>query len=447
MADEKRKVYGGVGSKKMDRVIRNPFLGHEKAGVDENVKEGWVPGEDDGKSGLFEAVDEVYKAILAGAELDSMGKGVYGGVAGVVEALRRYADRLGASQSACQVRAEALLDQSATKIVQGKSRHRHKISYWCGQCGILVMQAKVKAGGGDWDGVRDISRCVRALYPEVDREGVCDELLYGRAGYLSGLMQLYRVVDQVEGATLDEERRALEEEREALVEVIVRVRADLFTIGRAFAQTLDGKVPAPLPPIFYTWHGSLYLGAAHGITGILYIMILSHGIKRMLAQERQIVHDSLAYFASLQLESGNYPTQLSSSSRDRLVQWCHGAPAFALLYTLAYEQFSWPEYLVTAESAAEHVWRFGLLRKGVGLCHGIGGNGYVFLKLFQVTRNVRHWHRARLFAEAERKYREKYSLWTQADEPYSLANGIAGYLAFLLDLCEPEKSSFPGLDL
>jgi hypothetical protein len=38
-------------------------------------------------------------------------------------------------------------------------------------------------------------------------------------------------------------------------------------------------------------------------------------------------------------------------------------------------------YLAAASRAADTLWERGLLRKGVGLCHGIAGNGYAFLSL------------------------------------------------------------------
>lgn len=41
--------------------------------------------------------------------------------------------------------------------------------------------------------------------------------------------------------------------------------------------------------------------------------------------------------------------------------------------------------VAAAKRAGECVWRLGLLKKGLGLCHGMGGNGYVFLRLYQVT--------------------------------------------------------------
>lgn len=62
--------------------------------------------------------------------------------------------------------------------------------------------------------------------------------------------------------------------------------------------------------------------------------------------------------------------------RDRLVQWCHGAPGPLLLFARAYETWNDPRYLAWAEDAADVVWARGFLRKGNGLCHGVAGNAY-----------------------------------------------------------------------
>lgn len=40
-----------------------------------------------------------------------------------------------------------------------------------------------------------------------------------------------------------------------------------------------------------------------------------------------------------------------------------------------------PSYLAAAQRAGEVTWRYGLLRKGPGLCHGLAGNGYCLLAL------------------------------------------------------------------
>ncbi|KAJ3330810.1 hypothetical protein HDU76_004778, partial [Blyttiomyces sp. JEL0837] len=50
-----------------------------------------------------------------------------------------------------------------------------------------------------------------------------------------------------------------------------------------------------------------------------------------------------------------------------------------------------------AKSAAEVVWQRGLLRKGVGLCHGISGNAFAFLALYKHTKNPIDYDRAYKF--------------------------------------------------
>ena len=44
------------------------------------------------------------------------------------------------------------------------------------------------------------------------------------------------------------------------------------------------------------------------------------------------------------------------------------------------------------------VWKYGLLKKGPGICHGIAGNGYGFLCLYRVTGHPLWLGRAYHFA-------------------------------------------------
>lgn len=43
------------------------------------------------------------------------------------------------------------------------------------------------------------------------------------------------------------------------------------------------------------------------------------------------------------------------------------------------------KYLIAAEQYSEVVWKRGLLTKGYGLCHGVSGNTYTFISLYQLT--------------------------------------------------------------
>lgn len=42
----------------------------------------------------------------------------------------------------------------------------------------------------------------------------------------------------------------------------------MLTVGKRFAAA--GRFPCPL---MYEWHDSLYLGAAHGVAGIMYMLL------------------------------------------------------------------------------------------------------------------------------------------------------------------------------
>lgn len=96
-------------------------------------------------------------------------------------------------------------------------------------------------------------------------------------------------------------------------------------------------------------------------------------------------------------------------------------------------------------SLREAIWAAGPLTKGSTLCHGIGGNGYAFLKLYARTGDVRWLARARAFAmhaitqtetAAERYDQMRYSMWT----------GDLGVAIYLWN-CMHASAVFPTLDV
>ena len=138
----------------------------------------------------------------------------------------------------------------------------------------------------------------------------------------------------------------------------------------------------------------------------------------------------------------NWRAQLASPrGGPKLVQYCHGAPGFVIC--LADSPDAQLDALLAA--AGETTWQAGPLRKGANLCHGTGGNGYAFLKLFRRTGDALWLERARAFAmhgiaqveQAERQYGQwRHSLWT----------GDPGFAIYLLD-CVEGKDRFPTLDV
>ncbi len=123
------------------------------------------------------------------------------------------------------------------------------------------------------------------------------------------------------------------------------------------------------------------------------------------------------------------------------MQFCHGAPGFVICLG----EFPGAELDDLRLAAGRAVWAAGPLTKGSNLCHGTGGNGYAFLKLYQRMRDPLWLGRARAFAmhgiaqteeDVARHGQMRYSLWT----------GDPGFAIYLWD-CVRGKATFPTLDV
>jgi hypothetical protein len=124
-----------------------------------------------------------------------------------------------------------------------------------------------------------------------------------------------------------------------------------------------------------------------------------------------------------------------------LMQFCHGAPGFVIC--LADLPTTALDPLLSA--AGQTIWAAGPLTKGANLCHGTGGNGYAFLKLYRRSGDAEWLARARAFAmhglaqmdaETAQLGHLRYSLWT----------GDPGFAIYLWD-CLRGEAAFPTLDV
>ncbi|CAG2056227.1 unnamed protein product, partial [Timema podura] len=312
---------------------------------------------------------------------------------------------------------------------------------------------------------------VVSLVPEVSnlKSDLPDEILYGRAGYLYNLLYLNKHIGpntvspdhikQVVAALLQSgQQLARREKRSAplmymwhgkyyiggahgisgILYMLLLVTSAILQSGCNLAHQEKIKVP-----LMYRWYGEYYVGAAHGITGILYTLLLA---KNYLSQTEldTLLRPTIDYLQGIRYPSKNFPSSLNSDS-DRLVHWCHGAPGALYLFTEAYKVFGDDQYMQTALDCGEVVWKRGLLAKGYSICHGVSGNAYTFLHLYQVTGDLKHLHRACQFADWCFTYGKHQ---TQIpDRPLSLFEGIAGVIYFLFDIQEPNKAQFPGYSL
>ncbi len=91
------------------------------------------------------------------------------------------------------------------------------------------------------------------------------------------------------------------------------------------------------PPLMYEWHGKKYIGAAHGISGILYIILhLANEFSDFSAQIDHLILPTIDFLMCCKYPSGNYQSSLESD-KDKLVQFCHGSSGIEFMFNLAYK--------------------------------------------------------------------------------------------------------------
>ncbi|KAG5188122.1 hypothetical protein JKP88DRAFT_287740 [Tribonema minus] len=317
----------------------------------------------------------------------------------------------------------------------------------------------------------DAAAAAAAAQTYVELSGVAadprfdaDEFLYGRAGYLYGMVAL---------------RRELGEAAVPLA-TMSAVAGAIVASGRAYVREGRLQRRGHLPPMFWEWHAHRYVGAAHGAMGILHALLLCPAElwgsdDTVLRSDDTVLRDigaTMDFLLSLwQPGSANFPAALQADAKD-LVHWCHGATGAVFAFSTAYCVLGHQRYLDAAILAGETVWRRGLLKKGPGLCHGVAGNAYALLALFRVTRDAKYLRRAHRFAEfmgssdfAQVTLRpdHPYSLFKglsgaaaiqrsvpvalRPDHPYSLFEGLSGAACLYADLVRPEDSRFPLFEL
>uniref|UniRef100_A0A6Q2YNF0 LanC lantibiotic synthetase component C-like 2 (bacterial) n=1 Tax=Esox lucius TaxID=8010 RepID=A0A6Q2YNF0_ESOLU len=282
-----------------------------------------------------------------------------------------------------------------------------KITFLCGDGGPLAVAAVVHHR---LHNKTESQECLTKLL-QLQRGAVSvdcdlpDELLYGRAGYLYALLYVNKEIgpDTVDDTT------------------IARVVTAILESGKNLAKE---EKKAEKCPLLYEWHKKQYVGAAHGLAGIYY-MLMQPSAKVNPEVLSELVRPSVDYVRHKKFRSGNYPSSLSNET-DRLVHWCHGAPGVVHMLIMAHKVFKEEKYLKDAVECGEVIWQRGLLRKGYGICHGTAGNAYSFLSLYQLTQERKYLYRACKFAEWCLDYGTHGC--RIPDRPYSLFEGGTSFL-------------------
>ena len=162
-----------------------------------------------------------------------------------------------------------------------------------------------------------------------------------------------------------------------------------------------------------------YLGPAHGFAGNVFALG-DDPLAGEVARRHAVEQDGLANWPPVAGEE-------LASSRDGAIrtQWCHGAPG---MVTSLGDRLDEDHAL----AAGELVWRAGPLVKGANLCHGTAGNGYGFLTLFARTGDEQWLARACAFAMHAIEQVELVHK-TNGRYHYSLWSGDLGTALYLAD--------------
>eukprot|EP01060_Flectonema_neradi_P009078 TRINITY_DN16492_c0_g1_i1.p1 TRINITY_DN16492_c0_g1~~TRINITY_DN16492_c0_g1_i1.p1 ORF type:complete len:428 (+),score=57.63 TRINITY_DN16492_c0_g1_i1:68-1285(+) len=372
------------------------------------------------KKTLLECLDMICSdSVYEGTE----GAGFYKGLAGAGYCL----EQLLRSRIQLPEKVEKDCRQAANRIYQkaqsmGMSR---SITFLNGTPGLFVYTA-IYGGQSMTSQLLSLSRDILN-----SPSGEC-ELLYGRAGYLQALLSIQSSV----------EPRYQNRYNDVLIKVVRQIGEE----GTATSAKYKNQVPKEQHlTLMYEWHNKMYYGAAHGVVGILYVLLQCPPeiIASASPTLMQRITNTVSELVEL-VSNSVYPSSLGSSSGGRLCQFCHGATGFALLFSKMFKITRDRVYLEAASRAALHVVH-NTKTKGVGLCHGVTGNIYALLALYRVSNDIQ-WlqftvHMTLFLCD------DYFHIYQHSDRPLSLFEGLPAVVCLLTTLLtDPSNAKFPGFD-
>ncbi|MFH4975817.1 hypothetical protein AB6A40_002526 [Gnathostoma spinigerum] len=403
-----------INLKRHKRYFHNPFTDNDTANIASEISTEWL------KSAAGRLVDSI---ISRKQHSDDLEGGVYTGIAGdgygALVATTLFPSRQEELMNFCENCISRHIRHSKS------SSARHESQFLLGMLGVYVVKilSAVKMNKEVDSTLNYIKDVCRVSLKDGYQGHGDDEMLVGRAGILAAFLNLRMMLPN------------FSEPQDLLRNIVQK----MLESGRAYARR--HRSPCPL---MYQYYGTEYLGAAHGLMGILQ-MLLSYP-HYLREPDLKDIRDTLEWILSIQQENGNIAPSAdevgSARGDDELVHWCHGATGLVFLMIVAYQSFKDDRYTEAAKRALELIWNRGLLHKGPGICHGVAGNGYAFLLFYRLTHEQEYLDRALCFAKVFCSPSFKDQARTP-DSPYSLFEGISGSLCYLCDLTCPDKAQFP----
>jgi len=329
-----------------------------------------------------------------------------------------------------------------------KNRQSNIPSFFQGPVGIFTMGCLIsKETNQKEEFLRNLEKVL--LYEEKALDENAEyELLYGITGYLYALLLIKTECGKTFDFSIDKN--------------IYRVFKYLFECG--ISEKEKNKANCMIFPWKRKYENipKVYIGAIHGIFGVIYILIKTIlVIPDLFKQDKDFqkieeeIYKTVLYLISLQFPDGNFPSSFGNEN-NKLIHFCHGAPGSIYTLSLAYQYFLDENILSSLINAGEVIWRKGLIKKGNSVCHGIIGNGMIFFELYKLTQDIKWKIRGMRFASATFD-NEIQNICAETDDvqrlvkgvsdtPYSLMEGQAGMITFFSDILNGDIR-FPGLEI
>ena len=239
------------------------------------------------------------------------------------------------------------LDKCLPLIESIRKLNSKRYTFLCGDSGVLTIQSIVHHLKGNQKQCNQSLNSLKSMVvftTDINTE-LPDEMLYGRTGFLYSLLFIRKLIPNSNQIIEDKD-----------------IRAVVDAILRSGQRTSRREGMSDRCPLMYLWHEKAYVGAAHGLIGIMALLLEA---KSYLSAEEinRLVRPTVDFILSIRFTSGNLPSSLGNGS-DRLVHWCHGCPGAVHLFCLAYQTFKDESYLTAAKDSCDCIWNRGLLRKG-----------------------------------------------------------------------------------
>lgn len=177
------------------------------------------------------------------------------------------------------------------------------------------------------------------------------------------------------------------------------------------------------------------------MSGTLLALLCTPNLFRLRPEFEPHIRTLVDHIVTKQSSDGSYITNISDPNRDP-VNWSEGSAGVCYLIAKAYMLWNDENYKKSLLNCGEYLWKRGISKNGVGIANGMAGIGYAFLTIYRALGQQKYLNRAKRFAL--HMFDEEYqNLCNKSNRPYSLYEGWAGVVCYLVALMDPLNAVQP----